>query len=331
MKNNFFYGASFVKLAVIVCFASAFVACNDDKDTYDFDGMGPQLFIKTMTNNSINGGVITHTPAGSFGDITVKFPVSSTYVSKENVSVACRVDNSLIESYNSINKTNYLAIPDGLLSFDGGVEIPVGKSSSADSVLLSIAPADLEKLSDKGGYLIPVRIESTTVSGIAVNPTKSIAYVFIKTQKALFKDNGASAEMLGSLIADRKDWALTTTSSVSSGTASNAIDGSSSSYWTFGENPFSITVDLNKEYSVTGFRWSNRYGAYGDYYRATSVVMAYSSDNVNFTEIAPLDKIGSESNYQFACFYGGVKMRYLKLTFAWNAYRTIGELDFYHQ
>lgn len=331
MKNSFFYGPSFVKLAVIVCLASAFVACNDDKNTCDFDGIGPQLFFKSTTNNSINGGVITHTPAGSFGDIAVKFPVSSTYLFKENVTVSCHVDNSLVESFNLVNKTNYRSIPDGLSTLVGSVVIPTGKSSSADSVLLSVAPNDLDKLSYEGGYLVPVSIESSSAKNISINQARRVAYVYIKTQKALFKENGTSADMLGTIISDRKDWALTTTSLVSSGTASNAIDGSSSSFWTFGVNPFSITVDLNKEYSVTGFRLSNRYGAYGDYYRATSVVMAYSSDNVNFTNIAPLDKIGSESNYQFGCFYGGVKMRYVKLTFLWNSYRSIGELDFYHQ
>lgn len=331
MKNNFFYGASFVKLAVIVCFASAFVACNDDKDTYDFDGVGPQLFIKSEADHSIYGGIITHSPAGSFGDVAVKFPVSSTYLSKENISVNCRVDNSLIESFNSANKTNYRAIPDGLLTVGGSVVIPTGKSISVDSVLVSVAPTDLEKLIHEEGYLVPVRIESSSANNIAINQARSVAYVYIKTQKALFKKNGLSADMLGSLINDRKDWVITTSSAVSDGIASDVLDGSLSTYWTFGEKRFTIVVDLSKDYDITGFRWSNRYGAYGDYYRCTSVEMAYSSDNLNFTNIAPLDEIGSESNLQFGCFQGGAKMRYVKLTFTWNAYRSMGELDFFHQ
>lgn len=317
-------------LALLSCLL---YAC-EEEEHYDVTGIGPQVFINMPLPeaNTPSGGIIARTPAGPLGTLKAGFPVNCTYRASEDIRVSCEIDHSLVERYNQANHTDYKTV-DGTsvsLSNNGTVTIRKGENLSEDSVKVVFSDNILEQLTDEAGYLVPVKISSTS-STVPVNPNKNTIYVRLNVKYTNIMEGAGSSQMSGSLIGDRTSWVATTENQVSSGSGANLFDGRTTT-WIFAESPFTIDLDLGEEYNISGFRWTTQYGNYGAAYAAGGITVQYSSDNENFSEAGSTTVLALESRDQFVVFYAPVEARYWKLTFTWdNNYRRIRELDAYER
>ncbi|MGV8094735.1 MAG: BT_3987 domain-containing protein [Mangrovibacterium sp.] len=317
-------------LAILACLL---YAC-EEEEHYDVTGVGPQVFINMPLpeGNTPSAGTVAHTPAGPVGTLKAGFPVNCTYRTTEDIQITCQIDHSLVDLYNQTNHTAYKAVDGALISLfnNGTVTIKRDENLSDDSIKVVFSDNIMDQLTDEAGYLIPVKIGSTS-STIPVNQNKNTVYIKINVKYTNIKEGAGSSAMSGSLITDRSSWVATTQNQVSSGSGANLFDGRTTT-WVFGESPFTIDLDMGREYNISGFRWTTQNGNSGAAYAAGGIQVLYSSDNITFSEAGSTSVLALESRDQFVVFYAPLKARYWKLTFIWdNNYRRIRELDAYER
>lgn len=308
-----------------------FNAC-EEKEHYDVTGVGPQVFLHMPLpeGNTPLAGVIARTPSGPLGTLQAAFPVNCTYRSPEEIRVSCEIDHSLVDPYNEANGTAYKKVDATSVSLfnNGMVTINEGENLSSDSVKVLFSDNIRDQLTDEAGYLVPVKISSTS-STLPVNPDKSTIYIRLDVKYTNIREGAGSSQMTGTLIADRSGWVATTQNVVSSGTGANLFDGRTTT-WNFSESPFTIDLDMGKEYNISGFRWTTQNGNSGAAYAAGGIAVQYSTDQVTFAEAGSTSTLALESRDQFVVFYAPVKARYWRLIFTWdNNYRRIRELNAY--
>ncbi len=314
--------------ALLACLLNA---C-EEKDHYDVTGVGPQVFLHMPLpeGNTPLGGVIARTPSGPLGTLQAAFPVNCTYRAPEEIRVSCEIDHSLVDPYNEANGTAYKKVDGTSVSLfnNGTVTIKQGENLSSDSVKVLFSDNIRDQLTDEAGYLVPVKISSTS-STLPVNPDKSTIYIRLDVKYTNIREGAGSSQMTGTLIANRSGWVATTQNVVSSGTGASLFDGRTTT-WNFSESPFTIDLDMGKEYNISGFRWTTQYGNSGAAYAAGGIAVQYSNDQVTFSDAGSTSVLALESRDQFVVFYAPVNARYWKLIFTWNNnYRRIRELDAY--
>ena len=322
-------------LAVIATFS--FQSCSDE-ETYDVIG-NPinKIYINTHEWSPVNAQKnlfsfsIVHTPVGDFGDILAKFPIRSTRPMSSSVTVKAELDNSLVDAYNKTYGTKCVALPDGVLDLSKAMAtIEERKSLSGDSITVSVDQSKRALLTDKA-YLAPIRLVSVSESGSEISSEYSTAYVLITTSTNLIKTNVGSDGMVGSLVSDYSTWTATSDDTPSGGAFSDLFDGSTSSSWDFSSINETIVVDMKENKNVSGFRLYAQYGEWG--YNFNKVKISLSDDNISFNEIGTStnSNMTNESGYQYICFYGSVKARYIKLSLTWmyQWYPSICELGVY--
>lgn len=304
------------------------------KKDYNFPGDEiNRVFFNTenYTVNSYNSYTFTvlHTPVGDLGDIKASFPVRSTQAASNDVKVKYMVDNSLIEAYNTANGTQYLKLPDGILSV-GGTEltIPSGKLSSVDSVKISV-PAEKNAQLIASGYIVPFKIVSVTGSGnTQVSVNQNTAYLIIKTTVTNTYNSPVLTDMVGTLIANRTGWTATLDPTVSSGLLANMFDARTNTNWIL--NPAKacrLTVDmLTPKTRITGLRIHTNSTTYA----LTSANFSTSNDGTTWTSQGTAG-LSIVSAYQYVKFYSPVTARYIRVDITgWRSTQlVITEFDVY--
>ncbi|MEQ6119125.1 DUF1735 domain-containing protein [Reichenbachiella sp. MALMAid0571] len=124
-----------------------FVACEDDLD------FGKEVILVTGTDsNPLVSFVVEDTPSSYI------VTASATGKVDGDVKVRFALDNSLVESYNMKNKTNYYPLPESVINMDKTEAVIEAGSAASSGVTVSITSAD--EFHDGRTYMIPVTIES---------------------------------------------------------------------------------------------------------------------------------------------------------------------------
>lgn len=295
--------------------SSTFISCNDD-EVYDFEGNNGAIFVSTPTSTMVNNiantfyGSVKKTPIGAFGEVSVKFPVRSTVPVGNQVEVELGTEVALVENYNAVHATSYLAAPANLFNLKNNkLTIKSGQYLSNDSIEITINKDKITDLEVKK-YLLPVTI--TSIKGnLAISENKKTIFLALAVSEDPDNiwDDAKSTNIQGALVVDRSNFKASTTATLKTqnGSYADLFDGDKYTMWTMTsaqEIPF--VVDLGKDYDVTGIN-SNYYG----WSSAISINQkVYGSlDNQNW------DLIGTKTNSsQDIIFYKAVKMRYIKWT-----------------
>lgn len=149
-----------------VCFAAAMTlgmaSCNDGY-SYGDDA----IYISGTDENPLVIFGFEDTPA------TYTFSVLSSAKLKKDATITLAIDNSLVESYNTANGTNFAAVPDGaatLLNTSATI-----KEGSAASTAVSVQLVSSELLEIGPTYVIPVTI--TESDGLDVLETSRTIFL----------------------------------------------------------------------------------------------------------------------------------------------------------
>ncbi len=319
---------------LVLMLAGILSACEDHME-YDVTGDPVnRVYMNTGShavtgNNSFSFSVV-HTPAGSVGNpVVVKFPVSCTREASSATQVTLAIDNSLVDTYNSKNKTAYKAVPNGLAQISNAeLTVAPGELVSSDSVIISV-PGDKFSQLTEAGYILPVKIAAISDGGnTAISSNLSTAYVVIKTTVTNCYDKPAAGDMAGAILS-RSGWSATLDVTPNSGTLARMLDGRTNTYWFVTPAKIcTLTVDMAavKE-EVTGIRIHS----YSTNYSLTSVVVSTSSDGETWSSQGTA-ALSTATAYQYIKFYSPVTARYIRLDVTgWksSSYVIMAEFDVY--
>ncbi len=287
-------------------------SCDDD-ETFDVRGVAEnKVYLNTQSWAPITAPVntasfaVVNTPLGALvqnaDKVEMKFPVHATHSSSTAVQVQLAIDKTLVTE-------GYLAVPDAVpISFSNStLTIPSGATSSADSVSISIATADLPLLAP-GTYLIPVKISSATNAQVSEN--LQMAYVLITTKDSNIQSGAGVNDIQGSLISTT-GWSGIVNHALVSGSAASMFTPQTNQYWRVdsGNNPFDFEVDMTGEQSsITGLRFHTNNQAYN----ILRLAIESSVDGDTWTSHGEGEL--SFGTNQYVKFYQPFDARYLRIT-----------------
>ena len=156
---------------------------------------------------------------------------------------------------------------------------------------------------------------------------------------AVLMDGFSSASIAGSIVEDRSGWSILECDEggvydpATTG-YSNLFDGDTKTYIRTWGGPVSFTVDLGKEYDMTGIMITARTdnSSYATY-QPTSVMIMTSLDNASFTDLGTATKtdgtIVSANPSSWVAFYAPQKVRYLKIEAGYGSNMGTAEFNIY--
>lgn len=306
-------------ILLVVC---TMQSCGDD-DSYDVMGdPSNKVYLREQTTTlSGENFTIIHTPIGSLGNVSLKFPVYCTKEASSSLEVTIEVDNSYIESYNLANETSYASVPENLINFDKTkLVIPAGRTLSSDSINFSIADNQLSSLTEET-YLMPVRISAVNGSDNYISTNRNIIYLSINTEERLINSGAGVSDIEGSQESDKSGWTatLSTTPSSQRGTSANLFDGieNRNGYWYVnGISGAKMIIDLGKTYTdITAL--------YAYISPISGSAIRYSNDGTTWNEL------GTTGTSRYIVLYGTICARYVEWTFCEGSTFSLYEFGIY--
>lgn len=298
----------------------AVTACNND-EVYDFPGDSMnRAYVKPFTGD---GFIFMHTPVKSFSLLDFKMPVYVTRISSEDVKVSLVVDNSLVETYNAVNGTEYEAIPDNALMLENTtVTIPAGNYHSSDSIHVLANENMISDLRSEKGYLIPVKIVNVEGGGVVSSTNLDCTYLFVNSdiKDGMIDETAVDNDVTGTLVADRTGWNayLANENGVDvTGEIANMFDGENATEWALSSStPFQFVIDMRQVYDVTAIY--SRYLYYGRIEYPTfseGFEIEASQSGSDWENIGTVpSSVGGYFGTKNIILYAAVPMRYIRVT-----------------
>ena len=302
---------------------------------YEVDGTDPAVYTLAGTDNVFTGKVTHHVIAGSFGGATASFNAMVTHASDAGYDVVAVVDNSFIADYNAEHGTSYVALPSANVEISGMItNIAAGAMQSSQTVTVSLK-GDLSELTDKKGYLIPVKLAT---SGAMTSTKRGVVYLAVEVVEsdAKFMSGFTASDIMGTLVADRSGWNIIACDAegVHSGSYEELFDDNTATYVRTWGGPVSFTVDLGKEVEMTGLQITARTdnNSYASY-QPNGIQIMGSLTGESYTEIGTVEYAAGTIYRTTPTSYVGLfipeKVRYLKIEASYGSNMGAGDFNIY--
>ena len=331
----------YMALAVMAA-ALCFQSCSDDEH-YDVVGNPNNLVYFKTVGGPVATCTVTHTPVGDFGEVKASFNVAIQRSNSSTTKVTAVVDNSLVDEYNAKHGTEYSAVPDGLVEA-GSLTTTIERDTvgSSEPIEVSVPESAFAQLTEKGGYLIPVRLSSVDGNGKA-SGERGTAYVVINVESKLINAGAGAADMPGTLMTDYSGVMASYTAGGTVDALSQLFDGdvtNGTALRTDEQDGKGTTMvfDLGQQRNVSGLRVARYYKSwYGGWwieqYYFSQLDIEYSNDGSTWNEAGTVTEsdMSKGNGYQYVAFYGAVPMRYMRIKFTSgsSAVSSLAELGIY--
>ena len=301
-------------------------------DVYEIESTDPTVYAVCGTDNVFTGKIVHHNVAGSKASVEAAFNAMCT--DNSGYSVKAAVDASLVDAYNSSHNTKYAPLDASYVQITGSpCEIASGSNKSQGQISVTLK-GDLSSLTNTDGYLVPVKLSA---DGAVTSSGRGVVYVAfaVETSTAVFKDNFSISDIEGSQVSDRSGWSiLEYDDSIHSGTYNDLLDGSTTTYVRTWGGPISFTVDLGKEYEMTGIVITARTDiSYYSTFQPKTMLISSSLDGKTYTELgtaATSDAtLVSSTPSSYVSFYAAQKVRYLKIEASYGSNMGTSEFNIY--
>lgn len=302
---------------------------------YEVDGMDPAVYTIAGTDNVFTGAITHHTVAGTFGGASATFNAMVTHPSESGYEVVALVDNSCIDDYNAAHGTSYSEISPAHVEISGMItRIEAGATQSSEQVTVSLK-GDLSGLTDKNGYLIPVKL---VTSGAMTSEKRGVVYLAVSVVEsdAKFMSGFTAADIIGTLVADRSGWSIVTCDAegVHSGSYEELFDDNTATYVRTWGGPVSFTVDLGQEVEMSGLQITARTdnNSYASY-QPNSIQIMSSLDGESYTDLGTVayseGTIYRTTPTSYVGLYVPEKVRYLKIEASYGSNMGAGDFNIY--
>lgn len=318
-------------IIILIAFPLFFEACSGDDDLRSKE-LKVYLNEGSYPDNSLDLYYL-HTPISTVGKTSVKFPIRITRPTSANVEVSLQVDNSLVTVYNETRDKEYKELSSEFYSISGNVTIQNGKMNS-DSVTIEIKQK--EKLTDKSGYILPIKIShiSSNDKGVEISTNLNSLYIIITSSYSYIDENNTD---VGGVAMNRDTWKTHVSDFYFNFIGENAFDGNISTGWfspTYDRVPY-VEIDMGAEQAVKGFRLTSFY-PYGSGYAPSKIQIFTSKNGNDWEDIGnknisyPAAGTGSwNPDVKPINFYAPISARYFKLsiTGSYDSYMGIAEIN----
>ena len=304
-------------------------------NVYELDGVDPAVYTIAGTDNKFTGSITHHVVAGTFGSASATFTANVTHASETGYDVVALIDNSYIASYNAANGTSYAEINAANVEISGMItRIEAGATVATSAVTVSLK-GDLSKLTNKNGYLIPVKL---VTSGAVTSGKRGVVYIAVSVAEsdAKFMTNFTNAAITGTLVADRSGWSLVACDSegVHSGSYEELFDDNTATYIRTWGGPVSFTVDLGQEVEMTGLQITARTdnNTYASY-QPNSIQIMSSLNGESYTDLGTVayseGSIYRTTPTSYVALYTPEKVRFLKIEASYGSNMGAGDFNIY--
>lgn len=297
----------------------------------------PTIYAQCGTDNVLTGTLTHHASAGAVNGVNAAFNVLTTVSSPSGYTVSAVADNSLVAAYNSANATSYAELPEANVLIGGSPCAIAADANRSDAQITVTLQGDLSGLTDTRGYLIPVKLSTDT--GV-VSTSRGVVYVVVNVESNndTFMKNFETSAIPGTLVADRSGWSIIACDAEGIHSSTNdmgyaaLLDGDTESYIRTWGGPITFTVDMGREYDMTGFVITARTDEYSNY-QPNSVMIECSLDNAAYEEFGTAASADGTLVAAVPSSYMGLyapkTVRYLKITASYGGNMGTGEFNIY--
>lgn len=299
-------------------------------DVYDFESERPLIYADCGTDNVLNGGSVVFAAGQTFNAVNAAFNLQASAASESGYTVAVAADNSLAEEFNKEMGTSYGTVDLSLVKIGNGVcTIPAGARISEEQVRVSL-DGDLSSLNSQEGYVIPLRFFS---SDALVSADRGTVYVIVGYSTDNVRKNFSPADIDGTPVADRSAWQIVKCDDggVHSGAYIDLFDGDQSTFVRTWGGPVDFTVDMGREYDMTGFVIT----AVSTYpqYQPNSILIECSLDGEEYEEFRTVStadgNLVAQVPSSYMALYGSKKVRYMHIVSSYGSNMGVGEFNIY--
>ncbi|MCM1177542.1 MAG: DUF1735 domain-containing protein [Bacteroidales bacterium] len=314
---------------------SGYYASMGEMNIYEIESTEPTIYTVCGNDNVLNGKITHHVIAGSSASLSASFNAMTTVSSADGYAVGAEVDNSLVAAFNSRNRTSYASLDASYIEISGvPCQIAGGANKSAGTISVALK-GDLSKLTNTNGYLIPVKL---TAPGAVTSEGRGVVYVAVAVEKSdAVMQSGFSIESIaGTQVADRSGWTIVDCDEggIHSGSYPELFDGNTTTYIRTWGGPVQFTVDLGKEYEMTGLVITARTdnNSYAGY-QPTSISVRGSVDGDEYTDFGTAASsegtLVASKPSSYVSFYGSKTVRYLKIEAGYGSNMGTSEFNIY--
>lgn len=321
-------------------------ACGDDEYADVYGERENAVYI----NNGDRSYTIVHLPDKSVSSLNYKLELHCNHKAASDFTATVIIDNSLIAQYNKEHETEYAELPSGILNIENKtVNFKKGTFVSSD-VLHITATSNLKSCTNEKGYLLPIRIESVSGSGVKLADTSTTAYVAIEVMDDDDNLSDVKTVPFGETVDDRSGWnaivpdgTTVSTNTQISAEPNNMFNSEKNyevsknlQYWwgRWSEQELPVVIDLGKLYTFDGL--------IADYNKSGFVDMSSWSDG-DLIEISDnqstWQKVGNVKKdpeiwktVSTQAFHTAVTARYIRITVyntGWNVQFQCGNFNIY--
>lgn len=299
----------------VVTFMAGFTACNDDEVyTEGFEGVSGQVVLAPTVNESYK---FVKIPTDMIApNITWNVAPRSRVRASEELTMKFAIDNSLVDEYNTANSTEYVALPDGVVTMDvEEATITEGNTQAEAPVTVKVTDdaSKLAKLEVGKDYMVPVRMTEVTkgAARIAVSAT-NVSYLTFSVTEEMINQTGSPT---GTIIpkGDRTSWSATFGNGASEYMGANGWNNPirETGSYNYGSYPAGSNVifDLSKEYTFDGIYSYPYFGSNTYTLFKANAEFLISSDGSNWTSLGTINSLHNST----VAFYAPVTARYIKV------------------
>lgn len=304
-----------------------------EMEVYQIESTDPTIYAQCGTDNVLTGKIMQHSIAGPIPAVDAAFNVMTTIASAGGYEVGVEIDESLVAVYNSVHGTSYAPLDASLVKLENvPCLIDAGADKSAEQVKVSLT-GDLSGLTNENGYLIPLKLEAP--SGAVVSSSRGVVYVAVSIEMSteLFRTNFSQSDIEGELVADRSGWKIIASdeAGVHSGAYANLFDDDPETYVRTWGGPVSFTVDMGREYDMTGIHIVSSSGS--GKFAPDEVMIEASLSGADYEMLGtPSQSAGSilvSLPHAYISLYGSQKVRYLKINASYKSNMGTGGFNIY--
>lgn len=295
-----------------------FTSCSND-DEADFKGIDYERVYMENPGTTTKGSVLK-TPIGYISAFSGKIAVRTSGAMDAATNVSLAVDNSLVDSYNTSNSTEYKTIPEGVVSLEkANLTVAAGKVVS-DTINIVVSKDGYSKLTAGTEYLIPVTIEETSGSDAHLAKEAKFRSNFFVLKymetNSLIRTEGSESDFQGSPSTDAigQSWKCIAADDLDPEGFAGLFTGSQwDRSWPLlnGKEVLtaSFTIDLNDSHKIGGFSVGCELAKVLD--------IKLSADNKTWTDVGDTKDAAAirDSNWNsWYAFYASLPGRYVKIT-----------------
>ena len=293
VKNKGFRSINLYLIVICCCLLS--VGCSD---SIEIPGGNPDDYsLIYMSTAALNQNVITLQMVDSIQMISFGASFGGFGFPSEDIQIQFEVDDNLVDTYNTLNETNYSILPAESYHLNkSSAVIPAGDVST---VPLYIEINPLAKLEAFKTYLLPVSIRETD-SDYLINDDLKTTYFLVQT--ILEFDNFPKY--------DRSEWTIwglsteePNESTSNGGLGMSTIDGNIETFWhskwvggVVGP-PHWIAIDMGESKAVHGLSILNRQS--DQVGKPKDIIIALSNDGTDWIEVyeTQLENVKTEQKF----------------------------------